>query len=140
MGRFFNYPGESSSPGLGSTLDRIFWASRAAADWRAVLEVAQTLRFRAGETALEIGETTSSVFVVASGRFAVGVGEAGEGEAFGMAGFFSQTPATEAVVAIVDSEVVRIGRSQIDRLSLRHPELARDLLFEFGRLLTVAAQ
>lgn len=140
MGRFFNYPGESTSLGSDVALDSIFWASRSAADWRTMLRAAQTLRFRAGETAIEEGETTSSVFVVASGRFAAGNGETNEGEAFGVAGFFSQTPAPEAVVAIVDSEVVRIGRSQIDGLAARHPDLARDLLFEFGRLLTVGAR
>jgi CRP-like cAMP-binding protein len=49
--------------------------------------------------------------------------------------FFDGGPRSATVRATTDGELLRLGIDDFERLSARHPELARALLLDLGRVL-----
>jgi CRP-like cAMP-binding protein len=94
-------------------------------------------RHTAGEAVLREGETGTSLFVVASGRFAVskrdGAGEAvvlahlGEGDFFGEMALLSGAPRAATVVAEGPAEVLELPAALLQAVAGRHPHVADSL-------------
>jgi len=94
-------------------------------------------RHTAGEAVLREGETGTSLFVVASGRFAVSkrdaAGEAvvlahlGEGDFFGEMALLSGAPRAATVTAEGPAEVLELPAALLQAVAGKHPHLADSL-------------
>lgn len=136
MSGFFDYPGTTRTS-VGGPVESAFWATRSQRDWQKLLAVTQTRRARAGEVALHAGDTAEAAYLVGFGRFGDDITVWEEGQALGLAAFFAAQPVAHDVVAHTDGELIRIGRSGLETLGAREPELARDVLLELGRILAI---
>jgi NTE family protein len=96
------------------------------------LEIKRAMRVRKvarGETLIEQGEPSETLFIVSFGLFEVknadntqSVAEVGADQLIGEMGFFAGVPRTAAVVAARDSEVLEIDRTAFDELAKRCPK------------------
>jgi response regulator RpfG family c-di-GMP phosphodiesterase len=100
--------------------------------------------YAAGEVVFEEGSPGDSLHLVRSGALEVRRSEGIEqyvlarlvpGHAFGELAVLDRTPRTATVVAVEDSETVRIGASDLDAVLAAHPEAVRRMLGVLARLL-----
>lgn len=102
-------------------------------------------RLARGEPAIQEGEPAGSLYVVRSGRLKMCratpggrnliLSLAGPGEVVGVPGVLSGTPASASWVAMQESEILEVGRSDLLALLGRRPELLAELLGWLGRQL-----
>ena len=100
----------------------------------ALLQAAQTMSVRGGDTLVHQGEQADDLYYVESGRFRVVVNQkelvanVGSGEIIGELAFFAGGIRTADVIAERDSIVLGISRRDFDALARQHPELNSTLL------------
>ena len=141
---FFNYDGKAEAPAQNSF---VFLANLPAEDWEHILAFAQRHRYAAGECVVRQGETSQALYIVASGELeVVFVGDDGRERLvssidslsiFGEQAFLDGLPRSASVRARTEAEVHLLTRDAFDSFALRHPELARQLLFELGRIVSL---
>ncbi|MBS0308649.1 MAG: cyclic nucleotide-binding domain-containing protein [Proteobacteria bacterium] len=140
----FNYDGQAVPSGNG---DSVFLANLPADDWSYILSFTQRCRFRAGEMVVRQGELSDVLYIVASGELDVLLTES-DGEVrkisgiqplsvFGEQAFLDGLPRLASVQAVTDSEMHLLTREAFDRLAARHPDLARQMLFDLGRIVSL---
>lgn len=116
-------------------------------DWRRLLDFATTQRFEAEENLINVGEKDDAVFILAEGEVQVVVKQPffgkrvlaiiPEGSVFGEMAFFERRPRSATIQAITKGLVLRITREDFERLFAEEPYLARQLLFDFGKVLSM---
>lgn len=139
MRSLFDYP-DGQSAGGDEFVFLTHWSDE---DWRILADYTETRRFRAREVLVRTGEPDRSLYILLSGRLEAVVGEGvrarrtpiGEGALFGEIAFFDGRPRSADVRALTEGEVLRLGVEQFSALAARHPDVARDVLFDLGRLL-----
>jgi predicted acylesterase/phospholipase RssA/CRP-like cAMP-binding protein len=102
------------------------------AAFRELEEAVEWRRVRAGEVLIRQGETSDAMYVVVTGRFRtvvkgpdgaeVAVRETGAFSTLGELGLLAELPRSATVLALRDSEVIRLGRDVFRAFALRHPE------------------
>ena len=137
---FFAYPSEESSDaGL------VFLADRDEADWARLLGFTETIRFAAGDTIIEAGESDRALYIVVEGSLEVLVPEDG-GRArrggtiaprsvVGEVAFLDARPRSATIRALSAGELVRLTFEAFEVLAARYPELGRAVLVDLGRIL-----
>src|SRR5581483_4765482 len=106
----------------------------------------QTLQ--AGSTLVRKGEPSDDIFIVLCGRFAVyvdtqpdPVAEISVGEVIGEIGFFARHKRTATVVAVRDSEVIKLDRAGFDTVTKQIPQIYEIILASLAsRLADTTAQ
>ena len=130
---FFDYPTEETDE--LTFLDRHF-----AEDWSIVLGHTETRRFAAGETVIRAGEEDRSLLLVTKGRLDIpGSGRFRPVEApavIGEVAFLDGGPRSVKLVATTDVEVRRLSLAAFETLAGRHPALAREILFNLGKIVS----
>jgi CRP/FNR family transcriptional regulator, cyclic AMP receptor protein len=114
-------------------------------DWKALVKYAQNIHFRTGDMLLNAGESDDGVYILVSGRVEVigkgsfgadkSIAEIDEGSVFGELAFFDQQPRSAGIRAISDGDVLHLTHAGFDQLAAWNPVLARQLLFDLGRVL-----
>ena len=114
-------------------------------EWSAIIEHSTPIKFTAGDLLLKAGETDDAVYLVVSGQVEVigrnsfgmqkRVAEINEGSVFGELAFFDQQPRSASVRAITPGQVLRLSKKGYDQVAAWHPGLARQFLFDLGRIL-----
>lgn len=139
MRSLFDYP-----DGRSAAADEfVFLAHWSDDDWRTLADYTEIRRFRVREVLVRRGDADRSLYILLSGRLEAVVGEGGrarhtpiaDGALFGEIAFFDGGPRSADVRALSDGEVLRLGVEQFTALAARHPDVARDILFDLGRLL-----
>jgi NTE family protein len=104
-------------------------------------------RVARGETLIEQGSPSRTLFFVDFGLFEVRnadntqiIAEIGKGQLIGEMGFFSGEPRSASVVAVRDSEVLEIDRSEFDKLVTRFPEVQRAISLSLAKRLARLAE
>jgi len=102
------------------------------AAFRELEEAVEWQRLGAGEALIRQGEASDAMYVVVTGRFRtvvkgpdgedVAVRETGAFSTLGELGLLAELPRSATVLALRDSEVIRLGRDAFRTFSLRHPE------------------
>ncbi len=129
-------PGQS--PAIASAIDGSELFAPLSADERAQLSAgARALPFTAGETIVREGETTSSMFLIASGRASVSVAAGtaqsqklamlDPGSSFGEISLLTGEPRTATVRAVEESLLVEIDKGTIAPILLANPSLVEKL-------------
>jgi len=113
--------------------------------WARFFSYTETLRYAAGAEVIRPGEHNRSLYIVDSGQLEVLISRQGRhqrlalietGSVFGEQAFFDGRPRSARVRALSDCQLLRLGLEQFQILSAKEGELARDLLFDLGRLLS----
>lgn len=102
-----------------------------------IAHAAKTVHIRGGETLFEEGAVGDSVYIVATGRLRAFTGdterprilrEIGRGENVGEMSLLTGEPRTASVIAVRDTEAIRLGRSEFLRALEAHPGAMRRLV------------
>lgn len=123
-------------------------------DAAAQAEIRNALRFQRiarGETLIEAGAPSQSLYIVNFGLFEVVnpadgdvIAQIGKGQLIGEMGFFSGEARNATVIAARDSAVLAMDRPEFDRLAERFPQLqsavTRALAKRLGRLALLARE
>jgi CRP/FNR family transcriptional regulator, cyclic AMP receptor protein len=116
------------------------------ADWRRILNIVETRHFKEGEVLIHGGATDSSFYILTSGHVDVIVDSNGaetvlagisEGSVFGEIAFFDGAPRSATIRARTRGTAVRVTRGNFDSLAAWEPEIARQMLFDLGRILAM---
>lgn len=144
FGGFFDYPGQESA---GEAGDLVLLPQLAPESWAKLLARTGVQRFRAGDMLVRAGDAQPALYIVASGTLEV-LAPADDGEGrrialiapgsvFGEQAFFDGLPRSASVRALSDGEVRSLTREAFEVLSAREPELARALVFDLARILSM---
>ena len=129
LSRFFDYEQPGNAP-VAKPQDKALFLARANREqWERLAACCTVRRFRAGETVVREGDTAQSLYIVARGALEVRRGEKviapiPEGSVFGEQAFF-------------DGELMELGAGDLEKLAARDPQLARNVLFDLGRILSL---
>jgi CRP/FNR family transcriptional regulator, cyclic AMP receptor protein len=133
---YFDYPTEEPAE---SSLT--FLADRGEEDWAVVLAHTETRRFSAGEVVIRAGDDDRALYLLTSGRLSVASGAAfrtiDAPSVVGEVAFLDGGPRSLTLVATSDGELRRLGLESFETLAGRHPELARAMLFDLGRIVSL---
>lgn len=140
--KFFDYSGDDDDD---TSAELTVLSGLTDDDWKALVKYAQNIRFSTGDRLLRAGETDDGVYILVSGRVEVigkgrfgaekSIAEIDEGSVFGELAFFDQQPRSAGIRAISDGDVLRLTRAGFDQFAAWNPALARQLLFDLGRVL-----
>lgn len=144
LSEFFDYDGQAAKRSDG---DFVLLADLPADDWAHVLAVTQRHRFAAGDVVVHQSEASRALYIVASGELEViFIDDAGETRqisrigplsVFGEQAFFDGLPRSATVRARTASELHLLTREAFDALAARYPDLARKILFDLGRIVSL---
>lgn len=141
---FFQYP--STRPPLAEPAMCLL---RSASDeqWKKLLAHTTSRRFIAGEWLIREGEADDALYFLGSGELEVlmprGRGTPRRlaviraGSVVGEQSFLDRLPRSTSIRALGDGEVFRLSREKFLVFSAREPALARDLLFDLGRIVSL---
>ncbi len=145
MSTFFDYPG---GEGDRRGDDNVCFAGLSPVDWERLVAATERRRFAAGDVVMGLGEAERSLYLIATGTVEVFVGDAdagtersvrvqGPGSVLGEVAFFDGRPRSASVRALSSGEVLRLSEVAFDGLAGRHPDLARKILVDLGRILAL---
>lgn len=142
LSRYFDYEQRDASGAEGPARKGVFLARASRADWERLAACCSVRRFRAGDTVVQQGERAQSLYIVARGSLEVRRGarrlaHVPEGSVFGEQAFFDGEPRSADVVAASDGELLELGADDLELLAARDPQLARAVLFDLGRILSL---
>jgi CRP/FNR family transcriptional regulator, cyclic AMP receptor protein len=115
------------------------------AEWRTLLDFVERQRFPAGAQILRMGEADRTLYILQSGGVDVVIEAPGKsmviatigaGSVFGELAFFDGVPRLASIYATGDCELLALSHPAFIRLSAWHPRIARELLFDLGRVLS----
>lgn len=117
------------------------------AQWQRLLAHTTSRRFTTGEWLIREGETDDALYFVNSGELEVLMprGRAlprqlaviRSGSVVGEQSFLDHQPRSTSIRALTEGEVFRFSREKFLVFSARDPALARDLLFDLGRIVSL---
>lgn len=141
---FFNYPGNVPAD---EASELVLLPRMLPEAWAKLLARTGVQRFQAGDMLVRAGDTQPALYFVASGTLEVlAAADGGDGRriaiiesgsVFGEQAFFDGLPRSANVRALSDGEVRSLTREAFDVLAAREPELARALLFDLARILSM---
>lgn len=142
LSRYFDYEQQGAAGAGDPARKTVFLAGATRADWERLAACCSLRRFRAGETVVREGERAQSLYIVARGslevrRGAKRIARVPEGSVFGEQAFFDGEPRSASVIASSDGELLELGADALEQLAARDPQLARSVLFELGRILSL---
>jgi len=145
MQAFFDYPTEIVSPPSDELVFLPGWND---AKWEKLLQHTEMRRFQAGEAVIRYGDTDRAFYIIVSGKLDVLIprGQTGKmrhtqtreaGAVIGEQAFLDGKPRSATLRAAADGELLTISRDAFQVFAAHEPELARDILFELARTLSV---
>ncbi len=142
---FFDYPTLAQPAAIEATA---FLASWSHSKWTKFFHYCQTLRFSDGDVLIAQGSTDRAFYLIAQGQFAVFAPHNPErqprrltvmeaGAVVGEQTFLDSQPAIGEVRAIGEAEALRFSHDAFAILAARDQEMAHDMLFDLGRLVSL---
>jgi CRP/FNR family transcriptional regulator, cyclic AMP receptor protein len=133
---YFEYPTDEPAES-----DLTFLADRSEQDWAIVLAHTETRRFSAGDEVIRAGDDDRALYLLTAGSLAVASGAAfrtiDAPSVVGEVAFLDGGKRSLTLVATSDGELRRLGLDSFEALAGRHPELARAMLFDLGRIVSL---
>jgi len=142
---FFQYPTDvqqTENPGP------VLLKDATSEDWDTLLSFTTTQRFKAGDMVIVAGDSADSLFLVADGILEVLIpyGRSNNlrslttihtGSVIGEQSFFDRQPRSVSCRAQTDGELYRLSRDNFLVMSAKHPALARNLLLDLGKIISL---
>jgi CRP-like cAMP-binding protein len=145
----FDYPEEQASAQARSlSAPRLTFLGDLTEDsWKKILALVETRHFRRGDEIIRYADRDDSFYILTSGSVEVVVPTASgggtvvaqisEGSVFGEIAFFDGEPRSATIRASEDGSAVRITRKNFEQLAAWHPQIARQMLYDLGRILAL---
>jgi CRP/FNR family transcriptional regulator, cyclic AMP receptor protein len=139
---FFDYPTGAADSAPDREL--VLLEQLSPTEWERLVDVMERRRCPAGSVVIARGDADGSLYLVSSGLVEIlvpygrrerVVREQGPGTVLGEVAFFDGKPRSVTVRAVTDSELLRLGHDAFEVLAARHPDLARKILLDLGRVL-----
>lgn len=143
---FFDYPTDDDQG--SSQDDLVFLPNWPESRWKKLLSYTTNIRFEPDDILIRSGEKSKSFFIITQGELEVVlptklnqksdrriIREAGS--VIGEQAFIDGKPRSATVKAISKGNALQLGDSAFDELSAREPDLARDILVDIARLLSL---
>jgi CRP/FNR family cyclic AMP-dependent transcriptional regulator len=142
---FFSYPSDSH---LAEQEGLLFMREADEADWDVLLSYATTQRFHADEQVITAGDKDDSLLLIGAGDLEVLIPSSRgrtlkqltvirAGSVIGEQSFFDQQPRSTHIRALSDGELYRLSREKFMVLSAKNPQLARMLLLDLGKIISL---
>jgi len=141
---FFNYEGD---PNKNDQEKIVFLADLPEEEWNHILSEMQSYRFSVGDVVVKQGDAARVFYLVASGDLeVVFIADNGKEKqirtiaplsVFGEQAFLDGRARSATVRALTPSEVRGMTIEDFDALAARYPELARKLLFDLARIVSL---
>jgi CRP-like cAMP-binding protein len=137
---FFDYPGEQPPAQAEARL----LAGATDEEWAELLKHTSYRRFRPGDAAVTDGAREQSLYLVLEGELEVlvprrrgyrRIATITEGSVIGELSFFDGAPRSALVRALTPALLAELSPTEFDALAAANPLLARQLLFDLGRIL-----
>ena len=142
LSRYFDYEQQGASGAQDPAPKTVFLARATREDWERLAACCRLRRFRSGEAVVREGEREQALYIVARGNLEVRRGanriaQIPAGSVFGEQAFFDAEPRSASVVAVSDGELLELGADDLEQLAARDAQLARAVLFDLGRILSL---
>jgi CRP-like cAMP-binding protein len=143
---FFNYPQSDPSDSEQPAEPIVFLTAWSDDQWSKLLEYTQTQLYDPGDVVIQAGSAEYTLYIVAFGTLDVRTKERGRdvrlavietGSVIGEQAFFDGKPRSASVVATSACQVLQLSRDRFEMFAARHPLLAREFLFDLGRVLSL---
>jgi CRP/FNR family cyclic AMP-dependent transcriptional regulator len=136
----FDYP--DASKATEPLQEIIFLADLSSQDWARILKIVSSRVFRPGEDLIRVGEKDDAFYILTQGEVDVTIGDKvvatiAEGSVFGEISFFDGAVRSATIRAKTNGTAVRVTREDLDTLAAWEPEIARQMLFDLGRILAM---
>lgn len=142
---FFDYPVQPEDNQLPELLFLPHWDD---AKWQKLLKYTEMRRFKAGESVIRYGDTTRAFYIIVEGQLEVLLPQRNSGRlrrvqvretgtVIGEQAFLDGKPRSATLRAITDGELLSVNLDAFQVFAAHEPELARDILFELARALSV---
>jgi CRP/FNR family cyclic AMP-dependent transcriptional regulator len=142
---FFDYPETDDSQPRD---DFVFLPAWREQDWDKLLEYTQTRAYEAGDLVIRAGDVERTLYIVAFGTFEVLLpkGESRRpvrfatvetGSVVGEQGFLDGYPRSATIRAATAGQMFQLSLEAFEGFAAREPKLARDILFDLGRILSL---
>jgi CRP/FNR family transcriptional regulator, cyclic AMP receptor protein len=133
---YFDYPTEEPAES-----ELTFLADRGEQDWQIVLSHTETRRFTVGDEVIRAGDDDRALYLLTEGRLAVASGGAFRSidapSVVGEVAFLDGGKRSLTLVAATDGELRRLSLDSFEALAGRHPGLARAMLFDLGKIVSL---
>jgi CRP-like cAMP-binding protein len=143
---FFDYPSQNEDENQAE--DLIFlphWGERR---WGNLLTYTSTIRFQAGDILIHQGESDRSFYIITEGTVEVVIAKGQNqkaqrtlqreaGSIIGEQGFLDGKPRSATIRAVTAGSLLRLSETSFEILAAREPDMARDILFDLARLLSI---
>jgi CRP/FNR family transcriptional regulator, cyclic AMP receptor protein len=140
VGSFFDYPDQQDAPEVRTEED-VFLPDLDEAGWDRLITHTQSRRFARGETVIPAGSRDRSLLIVADGSLetagAGGPAVLQTGAVLGELAFFDGKPHDAPVRALTDVDVLVLSQESFEVLAAREPALARAVLMDLGRIVSL---
>lgn len=143
---FFDYPTDDEQ--LQGQDELIFLSGWPESRWKKLLAYTTTLRFKPDDILIRAGDKNKSFFIITEGELEVIlptrrnqksdrniIREAGS--VIGEQAFIDGKPRSATVQAITKGSALQLSDRAFDEISAREPDLARDILVDIARLLSL---
>lgn len=112
------------------------------ADWSRILKLVETRQFRAGDDLIRAGDKDDSFYILTNGEVEVTIGDKvlaaiPKGSVFGEIAFFDGAPRSATIRSKTAGSAIRVTRENFNTLAAWEPVIARQLLFDLGRVLAM---
>ena len=142
---FFNYP---TQPDSQPSHELVFLPDWDDAKWQKLLKHTEIRLFRAGDIVIRYGDIDRTFYIIVNGRLEILIphGTSGKmrqietreaGAVIGEMAFLDGKPRSATLRAATDGEMLSISHDAFQVFAAHEPELARDLLFELARSISV---
>jgi len=142
---FFDYPTQEQDH---TAEELVFLPHWDAERWKKLLNYAGKLKFQQGDVIIKYGDRDRAIYIIIEGQLEILIPHQGKkqlqrtqvreaGSVIGEQAFIDKMPRSATVRAITDGEMLRLNETAFEVLAAREPELARDILFDLARLLSI---
>jgi CRP-like cAMP-binding protein len=142
---FFDYPEAEDTQPRDEFVFLPAWREQ---DWAKLLEHTQARAYEAGDIVIRAGDAERTLYLVASGAFEVLLprGESGRlvrfstvetGSVVGEQSFLDGNPRSATIRAVTAGQMFQLSLEAFEVFAAREPKLARDILFDLGRILSL---
>ncbi len=145
MKTFFDYPDQAQSK---PSEDLVLLPRWPEAKWALLAKHAEMIGFKTGEDVISFGETNRSFFIIIEGVLEILIphGRNGTlkrtqtteaGAVIGEQAFIDSKPRSATIRGVTDGTLLRLSLESFDVLAAHHPDLARDIIFDLARILSI---
>jgi CRP/FNR family transcriptional regulator, cyclic AMP receptor protein len=145
LGSFFDYP---TQPDSNQPQDLVFLPHWDEARWNKLLTYTSRRSFRAGDIVINIGDTDRAFYIIVEGQLEVLLPTKGgkkmrrtqvrdAGSVVGEQAFIDGRPRSATIRAVTAGEMLSLSTADFEVFAAHEPELARDILFDLARLLSI---